>query len=65
VIELDNELFGDRGNVSISERVANGNFDVSGFAGGEAVSCPAAVTACSDGDACESGSCDTTSHLCE
>jgi len=65
VIELDHELFGDRGNVDISERVANGNFDVSGFSGGEAISCPAAETACSDGDACESGTCDTSTHLCD
>lgn len=65
VIELANELFGDRGNVRITERVANGNFTVSGLSGGEAVSCPAAVTACSDGDACESGDCDTSTNLCE
>jgi len=65
VIELANDLFGDRTNARVRETVNNGNFKVSGMSGGEAVSCAATVTACSDGDACESGSCDTATHLCE
>jgi hypothetical protein len=65
VIALAHELYGDRGNVEIGERVANGNFDVSGLSGGEAVSCAATETACSDDDACESASCDTDTHVCE
>jgi hypothetical protein len=65
VIELAHELFGDRGNAGISERINNPNFTTRGLSGGEAVSCPDTVTACSDGDACESGSCDTDAHLCE
>ena len=65
VIELANELFGDRGNVSVGKRINNPNFATRGLSGGEAVSCPATVTACSDGDACESGTCDTDTHVCE
>jgi hypothetical protein len=65
VIEINNELFGDRGNTRIREEIANPNFTVDNMSGGEAVSCPAGLTACSDGDACESGDCDTNTHICD
>lgn len=62
VIQLTNDLAGDRGNLNITETAGNPNFSVSGMSGGEAVAC-SKPTSCSSNAEC-SGTCGSN-HICK
>jgi len=64
IVELVNQHAGERGNVTITEKLGNPNFKVSGMSGGNAVACSGDASCSSDAE-CDSARTCGTSHLCE
>lgn len=63
-IELKSHLAGARGNVTITEKVGNPNFKVSGMSGGKAVICSSAASCSTDAECDADRSC-SSAHVCD
>jgi hypothetical protein len=64
VVQLVNDHAGARGNVTITEKLGNPNFKVSGMSGGNAVACSMDASCSSDAE-CDSDRTCGSGHLCE
>jgi hypothetical protein len=64
MVALENEAYGDLGDVDIRDTVGNPNFTHTGMEGGAAVACGESPTLCDDDADCAT-TCDTDTSLCE